>query len=199
MAIIAIAILKQVAFRDSVQEFSNVYHYNVSITPNSSEAANRITEIETFEKSIHASIVSFLRGRCWTAGGSPSENAMIQDVILSGNGSLTQTTGLDRERAFLVQWPAGVDSRNRVVYLRKWWHTCAAMAGVTVGTAQTSQSSGFSNADQIAIENKATEITEIGTANEYDLCSASGRVFQGPAQAHPYLEHRQLGDQWRDT
>lgn len=197
MAVVAFSITKRVAFRDSVQEFSNVYHYNVSVTPNEPEATNRIVELETFEKTIHSTAVSFLRGRCWLAGGTPSQNRMISDVILTGTGSRTNFAHIDRERAFLVQWPAGFDSRNKQVYLRKWYHSCGNIAGVTLTDPIIANTSGLSAADQTAIETAVDAITSIGTANEYNLCGPTGRATTGPIEAHRYFEHHQLGDQWR--
>lgn len=199
MALVAFSITKQMAFRDSIQEFSNVYHYDVLVMPNEAEAINRINELVTFEKSCHANGITYNRGRCWSAGGTVEQNVMIADIFLSGTGALSQSTTMDKERAILCQWPAGLDSRGRQVYLRKWWHACANFGGVSITTNHLVQATGFSSGERTTIANKADEITYIGTASEYELCAASGRNITGNVAAHPYLEHRQLGDQWRGS
>lgn len=199
MAIVAFSITKQMAFRDSIQEFSNVYYYWVLVTPNETEAINRINELVTFEKSCHANSITYNRGRCWLAGGTASQNVMIADIFLSGTGSLSVNATMDKERAILCQWPAGTDSRNRQVYLRKWWHACASFGGVSITANHLVQATGFTSGERASIAAKADEITQIGGASEYSLCGPTGRATTGNVAAHPYLEHRQLGDQWRGS
>jgi hypothetical protein len=197
MAIVSFSITKRFAFRDSTQDFSNVYTYSVVVTPNETEALNRIDELVTFEQSIMAGTISFVHGRAWLSGGSPSENVMIAQKALTGTGSLTTAANMDKERAWLVAWPAGLDSRGKPVFLRKWWHTAAPFAGVTVVASLLDNTVGLSSSNRALIANKANEITQIGTGNEYSLCAMSGRGTTGSPIAHKYLEHRQLGDMWR--
>jgi hypothetical protein len=197
MAQFSFAIVKRCAFRDSVQEFSNVYTYRVTVPPNDAELANRIAELVAFEKTIHSTQVTFLAGRCWSSGGSISSNVMRVQTVESGTGVTVNIAHLDRERAVLVQWPAGTDSRGKQVYLRKWWHPCGAFPGVTWSDPELANTQAMSSTERTAIAAKADEISNIGATNEYVLCSMAGREFVSGPEAHPYFEHHQMGDMWR--
>src|SRR5215213_3988028 len=131
MGQISISITKRVPFRDATQEFSNVYVYgSAGLNPSAAAAQSLSDEVVTKEKAFHATSVSFVYARVWSSGGSPSANEMIYEGVLTGTGSTTPNTSMDKERAFLLQWPAGVDSKGRPVKLRKWFHTCGAFGGV---------------------------------------------------------------------
>src|SRR5215213_8768307 len=154
MARIGISITKSCAYRDSVQEYSNVYYYeNGASLPSSSGAGDLIDEVTALEKGRHSTLVTFVRGRCWSQVGSPSANEMLHQKALSGTGSSTADSGQDRERAILVRWRAGSDSRGNPVYLRKWWHVCGAFgtASGTVGSGQLAQTTGFSQTIRDAV------------------------------------------------
>jgi hypothetical protein len=196
MAITGISITKRVAYRDSLQEFSNVYFYRVLTQPNQTQAEALIDEITTFEKTIHASVVTFVRGRCWSAGGTNQDNNMRVQKPLSGVGATTATVSIDRERAHLFRWPAGLDSRGKPVYLRKYYHCLGPVAGVATGQTQLTGEAGFSQGNRDTMAAAINAIRLIG-GGAYQLCAESGRDSAGPAEAHKYLEHHQLGDQWR--
>lgn len=197
MAQVSFSITKRCAFRDSTQEFSNVYTYQVPVVPNSTEANDRIDELVTIEKTYHSTDVTFLLGRCWTSGGSVASNQMISERTLSGAGSTTPNANLDRERAVLIQWPAGFDSRGHPVKLKKWYHTCGAFGSVAFGATLLANTTAFTAGNRTTMAGLADGVRLIGTANEYALSSAAGRLTTGAAEAHAYLEHHQLGDQWR--
>lgn len=200
MALVGVSLTKRVVFRDSTQEFSNVYHYTYTgLNPSSSLAASIVSAIEAIEKTMHGSAVSFIRARVWSAGGSVSDNQMIYQGALSGTGSLGSGSGLDKERAILIQWPAGFDSRGHPVMLRKWYHLCAlSIAGVTISTGIEDQSTGFTSANRTAIAGLASGLDNlVVNAQAMTLCAESGRQATGDGVCHPYLEHHQLGDQWR--
>jgi hypothetical protein len=199
--IIAISITKRCAFRDAVQEFSNVYHYEAA-TPGvlASEAELLLDELVTFEKSIHSTVVTFVHGRVWKAGGTIAENTMIFEKVLTGTGSAAASTVLDRERAWLIQWNAGVDSRGHKVKLRKWFHTCGNFGSVGIPSSNhVTNENAFSSTMRTAVAGKADEITTIGPTPEgWELVAESGRQRDGgPPEAHKFLEHRQFGNQWR--
>src|SRR5215212_404127 len=202
MARIGISITKSVAYRDSVQEFSNVYYYeNGAALPSSSGASDLIDEVTALEKGRHSTAVTFVRGRCWSQLGSPGSNEMIHQKALSGVGSSTPDSQMDRERAFLVRWRAGSDSRGNPVYLRKWWHVCGqfASASGTVGSGQLAQTTGFSQTIRDAILASANAfLSLIGAGGGWSLVAKNGRTRSGTGDAaHKYLEHHQLGDMWR--
>jgi hypothetical protein len=202
MAHVGVSIEKQVAFRDSAQTFANVYYYNwTGLNPGESLATDLINRIVTLEKAIHSSLVTFNKGRCWSAGGSESANQMIAEVTLSGSGSGTTTASFDKERAWLVQWDGGIDSRGNPVKFRKWFHTCGAFASnaapASVLTNDTALSSTI-RGNVATLSNPFNPITFNSGLTTARLCNKNNTREAGTtAVAHKYLEHRQLGDQWR--
>jgi hypothetical protein len=202
MSRIGIAITKRVAFRDSTQEFSNIYHYEDGnpANPTNATALGLIDELAAFEKTIHSGAVTFRRGKCWSAGGTRAENQMLAEKNLAGVGT-GSGSDYDAERAYLVMWRAGRNTKGKPVYLRKWYHTLGgfgAAAAVTLSAAVLNNSGGFTQANRDNIANKADEITRIGNLEGWGLVAESGRERDGgPPTAHRYLEHHQMGDQWR--
>jgi hypothetical protein len=198
---IGVSITKSTPFRNSVQEFSNVYYYDVLSTPSVTQADTIIDNLTTLEKTFHGNNVTFVRGRCWTETGNKATNEMISQKNLSGVGARATTTTVDKERAFLFRLRAGVDSRGNPVYLRKWFHACAEfVSGQGISTGITAQTSGWSSAERAA---QVAAMNAIGDANGSPLtpklCAKSGRQSNSGAtwEAHQFLEHHQLGDQWR--
>jgi hypothetical protein len=202
MARCGISVTKSVSFRGTAQEFSNTYYYEIPEPLNATVAENLLDLVVTSERSRHASSITFVRGRAWTAGGSQATNQMLIEKPLSGTGTGgTGSTAMDKERAFLVRIRAGVDSKSRPVYLRKWLH-------LDVGTfgGQAISNTMLQNVDQLHSASRAALVTfmdEIkvlapaGGGGSANLVSKSGRAITGETQAHPYLEHHQLGDMWR--
>jgi len=193
---------KATLFRAFQQPFANVYHYEApTIAPTALvDLENLLDQIVAFEKTIHATDVNFLRARLWSTGtGSQATNQMLVDKDLTGTGSGTNSLTLDRERAILIRWPAGTNSRGRPVYLRKWYHVCGTFTGFAISNGVLQQTAMIDGASRTTIENKADDIQtlELSATPVAELCAQSGRETTGQGQAHPYLEHRQLGDQWR--
>ena len=201
MARIGISITKSFAFRNSTQEFSNVYYYqNSGALPDAAAADALIDELVTFEKTIHTNTTTFVRGRCWSQQGSPSTNNMISQKNLSGTGAVSPVANIDKERAFLFRIGAGFDSRGNKVYLRKWFHCNGAFAGVTPGSSVIENATGFTQTQRDTMAAAMNTVQAIGGGTEeWKLVSKAGRgLDSGSAfQAHQYLEHHQLGDMWR--
>jgi hypothetical protein len=200
MAHIAISIVKSTAFRDSVQEFSNTYHYGaIGPNPSESRALELIDELVAIEKTLHSTLVTFVRARLWSAGGNVAENQMIAQKTLTGVGSMSTSTNMDKERAYLIQWDAGLDTRGRKVRLKKWFHACGFIGAHTLDSGTLSGVTGFSSSDRTAIATKVDAVTRLGVGvEEYGLIAPSGRERDGGNPvAHKYLEHHQLGDMWR--
>lgn len=200
MGQIGIAVTMRTAFRDSTQEWTNVFHYGSSFpNPSASSAEQKLDEVVAILKTCHSTLVTFVRGKVWSSGGSIAQNQMIFQKNLSGTGSTSTSAGFDKERAYLIQWPAGVDSRGHKVYLRKWFHSCGFFAGHSLASSIIDNSSGFSTTDRNTIAAKADELTRIGEGiEEWGMVAESGRQRDGGAPiAHKYLEHHQLGDMWR--
>lgn len=198
MAQIGISITKRVPYRDSTQEFSNVYHYVDEVSaPDAAEAQNLIDEVVAVERQLHTTAVSFVYARLWSSGGSIASNVMIHQVVLTGTGSQTAVASVDPERAVLMQWPAGFDSRGHPVRLKKWYHSLGRLAGVAWSSTNLGQTAGFSDPDRATMAALVGQLTEIGTPDSWRLTAESGREYEGAPFAHKYLEHHQLGDQWR--
>lgn len=202
--IVGVSIVKQVAFRDSIQEFSNTYHYDFGpiSSINQSGGNDVIDRLTTLEKGIHSSLVTFVRGLIWSAGGTSSQNSLISEKALSGQGTATADTAQDKERAFLVYWDAGLDSRNHPVKLRKWFHTCGAFGSAAPAPTSTvtANATGFTQSVRDAIataSNPFNPLTVTGFLNDGTLCSENGRHGDTGAHSHKYFEHHQLGDMWR--
>lgn len=201
MGVIGVSITKKVAFRDSTQEFSNVYYYSVDIGyPSASESDALIDSLTATEKGFHSTLVSFMRGRVWKQVGSPSTNEMISQKNLSGTG--TNTTGTyDYERAFLFRLRAGNDSRGNPVYLRKWYHSCGNGPGnVAPSSAAITNTSSLLSSAMTTMENAVDAVRTVTVgATVYHLQAKSGRQPTSGEQfkSHKYFEHHQLGDQWR--
>lgn len=198
---IGLSITKEVSFRNSTQEFSNVYYFEMLTTPDSVAADLLIDNMTTKEKTFHGTDATFKRGRVWTQGGSPASNNMISQKNLSGTGSKTPLGTVDKERAFLFRLRAGSDSRGNPVYLRKWYHNGGPFfTGQTIANATLTNSSGFSAGDRSSMVSAMQGIGDAaGSAGSPKLCSKNGRLPDAGAnwEAHPFYEHHQLGDQWR--
>jgi hypothetical protein len=201
VARIGISITKSTPFRLSVQEFSNVYYYDLTgVLPDEAEANNLIDELVTVEKTFHSNQATFVRARLWSAGGTPGSNNMISQKNLSGVGSAVGSGDMDKERAYLFRIRAGNDSRGNPVYLRKWYHTMGTFpGGPSPVTGILSQTSGFTQAQRDAMAGNMDTVAEIGGIGAWILCSKNGRLFDEGAnfQAHQFLEHHQFGDMWR--
>jgi hypothetical protein len=202
---VGVSIEKATSFRGGVQPFSNVYYYDAPI-PETDTAlwTELVDQLVTKEKALHATTITFVRGRLWRADGTEAENVMIVDKSLSGTGALSASTAMDKERAFLVQISAGFDSKGRPVKLRKWLHCNAGvMGGSAVTNGQLVQTESLVTAQRDAIKAFGDDIISIGVgaggSTECLLTAKSGRDPTGAASAHPYLEHHQLGDQWRNV
>jgi hypothetical protein len=200
MARFGFSIRKGVQYRSVLQHFQNVYYYQSAVwTPTDANLSTIIDEIVTTEKKLHSSDVSFLLGQCWSAGGTPADNVMRVQKTLTGVGSGATNATFDRERAILIRWPAGVDTRGRPVYLRKWYHSCGTVVGDTnVGVSAVQQNTiEIPVAGRNVIAALAEELREVNPVETAGLCSKNGRANQGGAQCHRFLEHHQLGDEWR--
>jgi hypothetical protein len=201
MARIGISITKSVTFRNSVQEFSNVYYYDGLLAhPDEAAANNLIDELVTKEKAIHATSVTFVRGRLWSQTGDKATNNMISQKLLSGTGTLTPSTNMDKERAWLFRLRAGVDVRGNPVYLRKFFHACAGIASIAMTAGILENTSGFSQSQRDQAVAAMNTIGSCGSGpTQGAICAKNGRLPTAGAtwQAHPFLEHHQLGDMWR--
>jgi hypothetical protein len=202
---VGVSITKSTTFRGAAQEFSNTYYYNSPAVgpPTPGQADNIIDALVTKEKAIHGTSVNFVRARAWSAGGTKAENTQLAQKLLTGTGTAgAAPASMDRERAFLVRFKAGQDTKGRPVYLRKWFHLLVSVqGGESITDAQLGNTAQLTNNMRSSLvsagDNFKTITTSSGTPATWDLVSEKGRPIDGPTQAHPYLEHHQLGDMWR--
>jgi hypothetical protein len=204
MPIIGITITKETAFRDSVQQFTNMYFYNNGVggVPGATEAEALIDELVTTEKTFHSAGVEFVYARCWHQTLLAITTEMIFQKPLSGLGALSANASMDKERAYLFRWRAGNDSRGQPVYLRKWYHSNGTFPGNAggVGSGILANITGFPTGDRTGMGNNAQAVANLGgSPGPWDLCAKSGRGITGSVfpEAHKYLEHHQMGDNWR--
>jgi hypothetical protein len=200
VALYGVAIQKRCGYRLGTQHFSNQYYYDVNIpSSNLSDLDLLVDEVVAKEKAVFATAVTFVRGRLWSQVGTPAQNEMLIDKALSGTGALSENSTMDREAAFLVRARAGVDSRGRPVYLRKWFHLLvASLGGGAITAGQLANTSELPAAARSALEtffNSLKTFTVGGQTAE--LKAKSGRAITGATQAHRFLESRALGDEWR--
>lgn len=197
MSIYGVAVTKRVSFRNALQEFSNVYHYD-GPSVDDPTLSTLLDNIVVNELPIHSAEVSFVHGRVWTAGGTAGSNEMRVDKNLTGTGTGVNDSNMDRERAFLIQWPNGKNSKGRPVYLRKWYHTCGAPIGQVVANGIKQQTQQITSTLLTELLTRCDNFESINAAGStFTLCSPRGRGPTGAIQVYPWLEHHQLGDMWR--
>lgn len=202
MALWGVSIEKTTSYRGAAQVFANVYHYNdAGGAPSDANLETLLDNLVTIEKGMHSTAVTFVRGRVWSAGGSEAANQMRVDKSLSGAGTLTHDSALNREMAVLIRWRAGVDSRGRPVYLRKWYHALATtIGGVATSGTWAANTAQISQAARDAAETQADNVvSETVGGTVFTLCGPTGRAITGATECHPYYEHHQLGDMWRSV
>ncbi len=198
MARIGVAIVKRMAFRLSTQTFQNVYYFEAPLPNVVGDGDSLINQVWETEKKLHSTAVSFVFARAWTADGTPTQNVMLQQKALTGTGTFATEAKMDRERAYLVQWPAGLDIRGKPVKLKKWYHSCGPPLGVTLTDGKLAQTEALTDTDRSTIAAIADEVREVTTPSQtYNLCAKSGRNVEGACITHRFLEHHQLGDEWR--
>lgn len=197
MTVHGVAITKSCSFRGVQQEFTNVYYYNgVGLT--NATATTLANQVKALEVPFHSLDVTFVRYKVWNNSAIPSQNNMIAQGNLSGTGNQVVLTTMDRERAVLIRWPAGFDSRGHPVFLRKWYHSCGQFSGVGFTNPQLQNTAGLTTTERNSIAGAADNVrSEVVGPDTYDLSGPFGRANTGPAQCHQYLEHHQLGDMWR--
>lgn len=193
---IGINITKKVSFRGIQQEFTNTYHYYLDGALTGPWEA-LVDELVAWEKTVHSVDVTFVRASLWSSGGTIAQNQMLFQKDLTGAGAVFATATLDRERAFLFRWPAGFSVTGKPVFLRKWYHTGGAFPGSSLPAAVLQNTQAFATSEKTSMASNVDNVTSIGVGSAWGLCAESGRAPTGPPESHSWLEHHQLGDQWR--
>jgi hypothetical protein len=197
----SISITKATSFRGALQEFSNTYTYETPPVDQTAYSDTLINAIVDLERPMFAANVNFVRARAWSSGGTKAQNQQLAQKNLSGvGGAGTTPASLDRERCFLVRARAGEDSKGRPVYLRKYWHLNGGFLVNSLTDAQlgnTAQLDSSQRSQLVTKFNAFKTVVTTGSPIGSTLKAESGRQITGDTVAHPYLEHRQLGDMWR--
>lgn len=200
MARYGLSIRKRVAYRGGTQHFGNTYYYEAAV-PNTAtgQLDDLVNKVVAIEKTIHSTDVTFDHARLWSADGTKAQNTMIVDKALTGTGSVTADTIVDRERAVLIQWSAGFDSRGRPVKLRKWFHICGFIGNSVIPVGAEAQTAPISDTQIAFLDGKAAELRNVtGTLGEaWVLVAKSGRQTTAAGKGYKWLEHHQLGQEWR--
>lgn len=196
MGRIGVSIEKEISFRGANQPTANVYYYRVAGNP-PYQLEPVVDEIVTIEKNLHSTAVVFKYARVWSADGGPAQNTMLFEKPLTGTGVGSVIGEMDRERAVLFQWPAGKSVTGKPVKLRKWFHSCGNCATVTFSAGELQNTTALSDAKRNTIATEANKLRLIGPVDEWMLVSSKGREHTGPGECHKWLEHHQLGNQWR--
>lgn len=192
-----LSITKTVSFRGVQQPFSNVYYYNIP-SVSEADAVTLANYVKGQEAWWHSADVTFTAYKVWTGGGTTGANHMISQGALTGVGLAVTDTAMDRERAVLVSWRAGNDSRGHPVYLRKWYHSCGQFGSVSFSAGVKQQTVQIPSSSLTIINGAVDAIRQFTQAGiTFALCGPTGRPTTGPTTAYPWLEHHQLGDQWR--
>lgn len=202
MARYGLSIEKTMLFRGVQQHFGNTYYFAAPIGEGQTTELNALIDaVLAIDRNVHANNVTYTRARLWTADGGPAANHMVIDRALSGVGAAGTTAGsMDRERAYLVRFRAGVDTKGRPVYLRKWWHCHAnSISGVSPSAGNLENLSTLSSTIKTFFEGQGNALKTIPytTGQNWDLVGPTGRAITGSTQCHDWLEHHQLGDEWR--
>jgi len=204
MGRMGVSITKSCSFRGAAQEFSNTYYYEFGTAATATIGDQLIDLIVALEKPMHSPAITFVRARAWSAGGTAAENNTLATKNLSGAGTgPAELTTMDRERAFLVRFRAGSDSRGRPVYLRKWWHLMiGAVGGSSISVGQLANTATLDTTQRNQLVSWADSFKQLapaalGGVGPATLVSDKGRNISGATTAHQYLEHHQLGDMWR--
>lgn len=185
MPIQTIVITKSTSFQGRVEEFSNAYTMELTEPAEPSGYDPTIDALVDSEKTIHSSLVSFVRAQVFDVGSPP--NYMRYSRALSGTGSQSAGSPLYAECAVLISWQLerrfglfrSVDRK-----LRKWLHVCTPLGLDPSGRTASSPVS--------ALQTYATVVTgPVGDLGA-ELCAPNGDRPIAPPEIFPYIEHRQF-------
>jgi hypothetical protein len=197
-----VSIEKTTLYRGVQQKVTNVYYYDGNVPSSDTATLNDLVdEIVAIEKAIHTNDYTWTRARVWTQVGTAAQNEMIIDRLLSGNGTLTAHSQIDKERAILFRFRAGVDNRGRPVYLRKWFHcNGTVILGAAPSNGMLANTAGLTQGQRdagVTVANTLKTINAGAGNTPMNLVAKNGRAIDGATATHPFFENRQLGEDWR--
>lgn len=195
------AVLQKCKYRGSIEAWTNVYIYRVPfVQPPTQENMQQVAqEIYDNHNNILGASVQIQRVSFSTPEYLASDIEVFAQFEFDTAMPGTAPT-MDPERAVLVQWPAGRNTKNRPVYLRKWYHPCnTSTVPATYDSSNMAQQSEIVASQRQQIETYAQNLAQVGPgpADFWELVSPTNRERTGPARCYPWLEHHELGEQWR--
>lgn len=199
MGLFGVSTIKRVAFRGGVQHFSNTYYYDAAVANTADNTLSTfIDDLVAKERQLLSADVTYTFARLWSAGGTRAENEMLVEKVLTSVGSQGPDPSLDRERCLLFQWRAGKDVLGRPVYLRKWIHPCGTIGGLAATDGQKAQTAKLTGTGFTQAQTYGQALTTITSSSlPFNLRSKTGRIPSDSGILYPWLEHHQLGEEWR--
>lgn len=196
MSLRFVAIEKEMTFQGRTERWSNVYCFDTNAADETAYAA-LVTGVVNAEKPVHASNVSFKKGRVYTTSGlngitDPGNMYYVTDLTAVGTGVNSGSGAMYRECAVLVKWPLPrkvglLGSLGRQRSLKKWIHPGAGLSLTTNEIEGTAALSSTAKAPFVTYAS-AVQVPVSGS----QIVSPDGTLPNAAAQIHNYLEHRQF-------
>lgn len=159
MALYGVSITKNMQWRNTTEDFSNVYHYQLATTLDDTALANLVSQLVTAEKLVHTGNVTWKQGRVWLAGGTPAQNVTKLITDLSGTGSLTIGEHMYRELCVLIKFTTNrVSSTGRKITLKKFVH---AESLPSTGIAQVEGAAALTSSHKTPFQTYGDSIREL--------------------------------------
>jgi hypothetical protein len=195
MAPYGFEVVKSVSWRGATEQFSNVYHYDVTANLGSVTALAILDALVAAEKPAFSADVTFVSGRVWgptDQGQAASQTVAIKDY--SGTGTSANNTMIPYETTLVVENYIGRGPAGRKQFLRKYLHVCRLPAGAS-GSAAFGNTilDGTSLALGTAYWNRVKSLT--ASSNNWPLCTKAGKHYDNVADSPtvlPYLHVRQF-------
>ncbi len=195
MALYAVSITKRMQWHGKLEEYDNVYHYNgPDATPPPDQLNSLINIIAGNERQMHGVRVEFVRGRVWTAGGTPAENVTLALIDLSGNGTAVGAA-MFGEAAVVVEWECSRrDINGRKVYLKKFYRPGNAVGGASEDSSDGIDPLSPGAKDVFKGNSNANQRVEASSGVFFNLTSPAGRTPRSANNAvcNEYLRSREF-------
>jgi hypothetical protein len=195
LALRLVAIEKESTFQGHTERWSNVYCYDTAVST-AAEMTGLINAIVAAEQPVHATSVSFKRGRIYTRQGlnGPGDSGVMYHVLeltAVGTAAIVGSLTFYKELAILIKFPLprknlGGGALGRQRSLKKWIHPCTSSG---IGTGPMDGSQPLSPVpSQYTTYGSAIQVPVAGS----QLVSPDGTLPNAAAVVHPYVEHRQF-------
>jgi hypothetical protein len=176
MAPYAVSLTKKITWRGKDEQFSNVYHYDLSTVINTESGWDAlINAIKNLEDDVHSSAVTYQQARVWgptNQGPAASETRRILD--LSGTGQMTVATRIYAEAAVVVQFYLGRNpATGRKRFLRKFFHSQGVPSSTSVDVS--TGVGPLTSADKTLYVNTMNSLKTLTVGGfSHDICAPNG-------------------------